>query len=96
MLTLHPERACIQHLLWQLRLDEALELEALSARLDLALKRLPGPPSLPLRVWRDEQDSQLLLVLSTGRLQLRLHYLIDPDERPVAAQRFVARLNALL
>lgn len=96
MLTLHPERACIQHLLWQLTLDEELNVEALTERLDQALTRLQGPPTLPLRVWRDERESQLLLVLSTGRIQLRLHYLIEPDERPQEAQRFVTRLNALL
>ena len=96
MITLHPERACIQHLLWQLTLDEELDVEALTARLDQALTRLQGSTALPLRVWRDERESQLLLVLSTGRIQLRLHYLIEPDERPKEAHRFVARLNALL
>lgn len=96
MITLHPERACIQHLLWQLTLDEELNVEALTERLDQALKRLQGPPTLPLRLWRDEQESQLLLVLATGRLQLRLHYLIEPEHRPQAAQDFVKRLNALI
>lgn len=95
-LRLSPERACIHDLLWRISLPDTLALERLSQTLNKRWIAQPQNPNLPLCAWRDAHGSQLLLVLKTRRLQLRVHYTIPQELRAEHARSIFHELERWL
>ena len=91
---------CVQYLLWRCTPTQEIEAEELCERIGSALLRagfLDCSQEIFLLVYKEpKHHHQILLVPRTGRIQLRVHYLIPPLERPMVAYSLACQLADIL
>jgi hypothetical protein len=81
---------CTNALLWEGAVDPAGVDGWCMALCERGFRDLSHAPIL--RILQDEAEHVLVIVPRTGRVQLRLSYLVPPEERPAAASRLGAAL----
>lgn len=90
-MTLRRDPSCLKDLVWRVELP-GVDLEALAGRLMDAgwveRSRIPA-----LRDLHDPDGHAVLFVPRTGRIQIRLHYLVRPEDRAAAAKLVYAWLG---
>ena len=95
-ISLRPEPSCLEQLLWRLELPEAWGARALADALTRCGWQVHERDGLPLSALTHPQGHRLLIVPTTGRVQLRLLYLVSPGERPARARGIVDEIEAAL
>lgn len=89
---LRRDPGCIHGLTWRLRVERDGDLTKLLRAIGAAgWKESPGIGEL--LVYAVPGGHRLLLVPSTGRVQIRLDYRLGVAQRPLAAQAIVASLT---
>lgn len=82
------EVTCIRALAWRCDLPVTSDWSALAAALEAAglvpLRAVSG-----LLRFRSPTGDEILMVVATGRVQLRVHYTVPAHERRLAAERLV-------
>jgi len=91
-LRLEPEHGCWARINWRIempvqtdfaRLARQIVASGFEARCDCDM----------LKVLRDRDGHEIILVPRTGRTQIRISTLVPEDERPEAAERLFGRLE---
>ncbi|QDG52380.1 hypothetical protein FIV42_17015 [Persicimonas caeni] len=94
LLNLRLEQSCVDNLLWRVDLPDEVDLAALGEALAGLGCREKGEASvLPVFVTFTEDEHRIMIVETTRRTQLRVHYLTPKGER-VAAAEGIAELLA--
>ncbi|MFP4596779.1 MAG: hypothetical protein ACOC9J_01765 [Persicimonas sp.] len=85
-LNLRHERSCIDHLLWRCDLPDGVDLARLGeALVERGCEQKGADAGLPLLLAFTPAEHRILIVLTTRRTQLRLHYQTPKDIRVAAA-----------
>lgn len=99
-LSLALERGCLAFHLWRTDVPKTTDFDLLTASLSAHFSLVNGQKQhLPLRVFRDAQGNQLLMVLTSGRVQFRISTEIPKTEREAHAHAlfdlFVQAYNSM-
>lgn len=90
---LEPDRSCIKSLLWRYHLPEGVDLDAFIERLEGAGWVMKVNPAIPLVSLTHPEDHRLLIVRTTRRVQLRVHYTVEREDRERRARGFAQRFD---
>lgn len=86
-LSLALERGCLAFHLWRTDVPKITDFDRLAEHLSAHFLPVNGQKQhLPLRVFRDAQGNQLLIVLTTGRVQFRISTDIPKTAREARAR----------
>lgn len=95
-LVAEPDHACLRRLSWRVRRVDRAAIDTVRLADSLVALGLEDSSRIAgLRVVRDASGHELLLVHSTGRIQVRIHYSVPPPDRRAVARALVDRLAAL-
>lgn len=88
---LHRDHGCRRDLLWRMELPVSVDVGALADRLvgEGWRDRSPAPQ---VRTLEGPDGHGLVLIPRTGRIQIRVHYLVAHGERFAAAEAVRARV----
>ncbi len=93
-LNLRHERSCIDHLLWRCDLPDDVDLARLGEALaERGCEQKGAGAGLPLLLAFTPEEHRILVVLTTRRTQLRLHYETPKDIRVEAARDLATLLS---
>lgn len=86
--SLQRDHTCVQNMNWRCDVPPGAVDRLLAALLAAGFVRQPGPDALPALLSPDHH--RVLVVRRTGRVQLRIDYVIPPHERRHAAEALFA------
>lgn len=94
-MSLEPERSCIKDLLWRYALPANVALDAFIEQLEVSGWVVMINPVIPLVSLTHSTGHRLLIVRTTRRVQLRVHYSIERGERERCAHGFAQRFDKI-
>ncbi len=93
-LDLRLEQSCVDHLLWRCDLPDEVDLVGLAAALDaLGCQQKGAQSPLPLYVTFTPDAHRIMIVQTTRRTQVRVHYETPKAERVAAAVQVAELLD---